>query len=247
MHYILIPLYNEELNVPNLEKELKESVIPFFKEVFFVFVDDNSSDKTVELLKSSFSDCQFEILTKTANGGPGDSFNIGMNWVLERAKSSDKLITMEADCTSDLGILGTMDLLHGQGYDTVLASPYAQGGGFSNTNFFRKLLSFSANTLIRFVLDLKVHTLSSFYRIYSIEILLKIKDAYPKIISDPGFFSMIEILCKVVEQNGKVIEVPMVVHSEKRIGQSKMKVFKTIRNYLKFIIKYAFLGTKSFK
>lgn len=247
MHYILIPLYNEELNVPNLKKALKTHVFNLFDNVFFVFVDDYSTDETVALLKTTFSDCSYEIITKSKNKGPGDSFNIGMNWVIEHASPDDKLITMEADCTSDLTILKTMDLLNNQGYDLVLASPYAQGGGFSTTSWFRKILSFAANSLIRFVLDLKIHTLSSFYRIYSIKHLKKIQDNYPKIISDSGFFSMVEILCKAVEQKGSVIEVPMVVHSEKRQGKSKMKILKTIRNYLKFIIKYAFLGTKSFQ
>ena len=122
------------------------------------------------------------------------------------------------------------------GFDLVLASPYAQGGGFEKTSFYRKILSFFANMFFRGFFDIKVLTLSSFYRVYKLNLLRKIQNNYNKIITEAGFISMLEILLKSVHLNAKILEIPMMLHFSKRIGKSKMKVMKTIISYLKFFL-----------
>ena len=123
------------------------------------------------------------------------------------------------------------------GYDLVLASVYAQGGGFDKTSFFRKLISSVANLLFRYFFNLKVLTLSSFYRVYNVSLLRKIKSEYGIIIKEKGFICMLEILLKSVNVNAKIIEVPMVLKSDLRQGKSKLKIVKTSYAYFKFLIR----------
>ena len=93
MYYFLVPAYNEEANIPLLAKNLID--FNCATEKTFVFVDDCSSDNTVETLKEHFTGQKLEIITKVTNGGPGDSFNIGFNWILANSQSdSDKIITL---------------------------------------------------------------------------------------------------------------------------------------------------------
>lgn len=122
-------------------------------------------------------------------------------------------------------------------YDLVLASVYAQGGGFDQTSFYRKFTSAVANFLFRFLFDVQVLTLSSFYRVYAVGLLKKVKAKHPVLIKETGFICMLEILVKSLKCEAKVIEVPMKLHSSKRQGQSKMKVFKTTLQYFKFLFK----------
>lgn len=236
MIYILIPIFNEEGNVANLHRELS-TVLPG-EEKMFVFSDDGSSDKTIELLKSHFSNTNFTVLGDGINRGPGYAFNTGFEWVLANSKNieNDIVITMEADCTSDIGILPHMLGINRMGYDLVLASVYAQGGGFDSTSFIRKFLSAIANLLFRFLFDIKVLTLSSFYRVYSVSLLKKIKQNNSAIITEYGFICMLEILVKAIKQNAKMIEVPMMLKSTKRVGKSKLKVFKTTMAYFRFLL-----------
>lgn len=236
MIYILIPIFNEEGNVANLHRELS-SVLPT-EEKMFVFSDDGSSDKTIEFLKSHFSNTNFTVLGDGVNRGPGYAFNTGFEWVLANSKDieNDTVITMEADCTSDIGILPHMLGINKMGYDLVLASVYAQGGGFDSTSFIRKFLSAIANLLFRFLFDIKVLTLSSFYRVYSVSLLQKIKQNNSAIITEYGFICMLEILVKAIKQNAKMIEVPMMLKSTKRVGKSKLKVFKTTMAYFRFLL-----------
>ncbi len=236
MIYFLIPVFNEELNIPNLFTELNALYLQ--EELFFVFSDDGSSDQTKNLIQQHFAQKQFVILGDGINRGPGAAFNTGFEWILSSSKNpNDRVVTIEADCTSDLSILPVMLTLNQMQYDLVLASVYAQGGGFDKTSFFRKFTSAVANFIFRFLFNVQVLTLSSFYRVYSIDILRKIKTAQHSIISEAGFICMLEVLVKAIHQKAKVIEVPMKLHSNKRRGQSKMKVLKTMFQYFSFLLK----------
>ena len=237
MVYLLIPTYNEEKNIPNLISQLKNTLSEEKK--FYVFSDDGSSDSTRELIKEAFGKNQCVVLAGGANNGPGYAFNAGFEWILDHSKSKeDRVVTLEADCTSDLKILPVMLTLSRMGYELVLASVYAQGGGFEKTTFLRKLLSLLANMILRSIYGIKLLTLSSFYRVYDITLLIKIKENHHVIVKEPGFISMMEILVKSIMLKSSIIEVPMKLDSTKRQGKSKMKIMKTLFSYLKFLITF---------
>jgi dolichol-phosphate mannosyltransferase len=235
-HYFLVPVFNEELNIPTLHKEIVQ-VLPGL-EKFYVFVDDGSTDNTVKLLNELFAGHNFVVLGDGSNHGPGMAFNTGFEWVLDNSTDGlDKIITLEGDNTSSLEILSKMVAVSNAGFDLVLASVYAQGGGFDQTTFMRKLLSFAANQMFRFIFDIKILTLSSFYRIYNVSLVRGIKQKYEVIIDEKGFICMLEILIKAIRLDASIIEVPMKLYSKKRAGKSKMKVFKTFVGYMKFLFR----------
>jgi len=242
--YFLIPTYNESDNVELLARNLN-SILPDFNK-YYVFVDDCSTDNTVDKLKQLFNPNSISIIEKKKNVGPGNSFNMGFEWILNQSSNvlDDIVVTIEADNTSDLSILPIMITLSQLDYSLVLASVYAQGGGFDKTSFFRKLISFFANMIFRLIFDIKVLTLSSFYRVYRLSLLKKIKEKNGTIITENGFICMLEILLKSIKVNAKIIEVPMMLYSANRKGKSKMKVWKTFKSYFKMMLKYYFKKSK---
>lgn len=234
MIYFLIPTYNEALNIPHLYQALSSIKHP--EPITYVFSDDGSTDTTQEQIKHHFKNDSFTLLGDGVNRGPGYAFNVGFEWVLKQNPAKDDLVvTIEADGTSDLSILPAMLSLQKHGFNLVLASVYAQGGGFDKTSWLRKLVSSVANLLFRFLFDLKVLTLSSFYRVYRVELLQKIKSEKEILIQEPGFICMLEILVKAIACEAKIIEVPMILHSQKRIGKSKLKLIKTSLAYFRFL------------
>ena len=236
MIFFLVPVFNEEKNIPNLYREL--SGLTLTEAFCFVFSDDGSTDSSKQVIRELFPASQVMILGDGVNRGPGAAFNAGFEWILQQSKSfDDRIVTLEADCTSDLSILPVMLALNKMDYDLVLASVYAQGGGFDQTSFYRKFTSAVANFLFRFLFDVQVLTLSSFYRVYSVSLLRRIKANHSALIKETGFICMLEILVKSLKSGARVIEVPMKLHSSKRQGQSKMKVFKTTLQYFKFLFK----------
>ena len=240
MIYFIIPTYNEAGNIETLSKGIIKSLNQ--QEKYFLFVDDASSDQTVDLIKEYFKGTLYHIIEKESNVGPGNSFNIGFEWILEHSTNEeDKIVTIEADNTSDISILKNMLTISNLGYELVLASIYIQSGGFVKTSILRKVISFFANMLFRVIFDLKISTLSSFYRVYHISLVKRIKKSNEQIISENGFISMLEILIKAIKADTTVIEVPMQLNSQNRKGKSKMKIFKTSMEYLRFLFRNKFL------
>jgi len=232
-------VFNEKDNIPGVHASLMRVLTE--KNKFYVFVDDCSTDGTVEIIRSTFDNSNLHVIEKENNRGPGDSFNRGFDWILEHSKNDDDIvITMEGDNTADVDSLGNMVNISGMGYDLVLASVYSQGGRLEKTTFFRRLLSLCANMILRFSLKLSVLTLSSFFRIYHVSLLNKIKTTNHIIIKEDGFLCMVEILLKAVKSEANIIEVPTVLLSEKRIGKSKMKVFQTMMDYIRLILREIF-------
>jgi dolichol-phosphate mannosyltransferase len=239
MIYFVIPIYNEALNIPNLHEELMGVLKD--EKVFYVFSDDGSRDGSADLLKREFEGNDFVVLGDGVNRGPGAAFNTGFEWVLEHSKNKEDLVvSIEADCTSDISILGNMVHIARMNFDLVLASVYAQSGGFEKTTFMRRLISAAANLIMRFAFNIRVLTLSSFYRVYHVDLLRKIKAKDQVLIREAGFICMLEILLKAIRCEARVIEVPTTLHSSKRKGKSKMKMLKTTRQYLGFLMRNAF-------
>ena len=50
MIFFLVPVYNEEATITNLFKELSDLTLS--EEIFYVFSDDGSSDKSIEVIKN---------------------------------------------------------------------------------------------------------------------------------------------------------------------------------------------------
>lgn len=49
---------------------------------------------------------------------------------------------------------------------------------------------------------------------------------------------MLELLLKLLDNGASVIEVPMVLSSNKRVDRSKMKLFRTTMAYFRFSWEY---------
>ncbi len=239
MIYFVIPIYNESLNIANLHAEL--TAVLKNEDVFYVFSDDGSQDGSPEILKKEFQGLNYIVLGDGVNRGPGAAFNTAFEWVLKQSQNKEDLVvSIEADCTSDTGILENMIQMSRMGFDLVLASVYAQSGGFEKTTLLRRIISAAANLLMRFAFNIRVLTLSSFYRVYHVELLRKIRDKHQVLIRETGFICMLEILLKAIRCNARVIEVPTTLHSSKRRGKSKMKMLKTTRQYLGFLLRAKF-------
>jgi len=174
------------------------------------------------------------LIRHSRNRGPGAAFLTGFKAALQGAKDRDFLVTIEADNTSDLCILNKM-LEHGRrGSDVVLASVYGEGR-VVGAPIGRRVLSWCATTLVKLFFRFKgLNTFSSFFRLYRVAALRQAFAVHgDKLIEEPGFVCMVELLVKLDRLGLKMSEVPMLLDSNIRIGDSKMKVFKTGASYLR--------------
>lgn len=236
----IVPAYNEEQNLPRLvasiETAARDAGLPYR----VIVVNDGSTDGTVALVERSARTMPLVLVSQPRNMGVGAAFDRGFRYALESLEKDDLLATMEADNTSDLGILPKLiQLVQVEGCDIALASCYAHGGGVVGAGYIRRILSAVGNGLLRLAFPLSVRTWSSFYRVYRGEAIKACYEAYgSRLIEEGGFVCMVEMLLKMQALGLKIAEVPMVLRPQNRLGSSKMKVIRNIIDYFRIMYRY---------
>ncbi|MCK5451018.1 MAG: glycosyltransferase [Candidatus Omnitrophica bacterium] len=239
MMIFVIPVYNEEKNIKSLLRNVFTYVESKKWSCKIILADDGSTDSTVSIANGMKGTFPLEVVSNPVNMGPGAAFDSGFRQALKNTGEDDIIITMEADNTSDIGILDKMIAEMDAGTEIVLASCYAKEGTVEGATLCRKILSYGANIIVRMLSrDKKINTFSSFYRCYRSGILSKAYTVYgSKFIEENGFLCAVDILLKLQRLGVQVKEVPMILRSSKRVGKSKMKTIKTILSYLKLFVK----------
>ena len=238
MIHAVVPVLNEEPNVPRLALRLKDALAPHAP-YRVLFVDDGSTDGTLKALEGQGP--EIAVLSHPLNLGPGAAFRTGFTEVLKTLQKDDLVLTLEGDGTSDLSILPRMlGRIRHEDDDIVLASCYLFGGGIKGTSLHRVGLSHVANGLVKQTLGLSgLATLSSFFRVYQGRALLRLREAFGETLFESnGFESQIEILHLAAKLSLRISEVPMVLDGSLRLGRSKMKILRTSLAYLRLIARY---------
>lgn len=242
--FVIIPLFNEEGNILELTKDMKnlERDVSSEFNLNIIFVDDGSYDNTSKEVLSNMNGFDFKLLKHKYNMGPGVAFATAFESLALVIEKEDWVVTMEGDNTSRMDTLLHMLIRMKEGYDVVLASPYLYNGGIAEASFGRIMISHVANALVKILMGLRgIQTFSSFFRLYNGDIILKLQRLYgDKIIRSNGFECMIELLVKLVRLKATISEVEMRLDWSKRVGKSKMKIVKTIIGYLKLIYRIKF-------
>ena len=239
--YFIIPVFNESPNVPKLLENLAILARDLQSQFAckFCFIDDGSTDPTGAEILRHRNQMSVEVLQHMTNQGPGAAFATAFRHIVPQLTLLDWVVTLEGDNTSRLSTLRQMLHRRLEGFDVVLASPYAYGGGITQTSLMRIFLSHVANTLVKELLGIRgILTMSSFFRLYSADVLMRLEKRYgPSLIESPGFECMVELLAKLIKVKATISEVAMPLDGSRREGESKMKVVRTIGGYLRLFQK----------
>lgn len=237
--YAVVPAFNEEIDMPLwLESVYRSKWRRAFRKI--IIVNDGSTDQTLREIKLYKNKLPLQLLTYRKNQGPGYAFRKGLNLAIKIANKGAMVVTMECDNTSDLTILDKMIKKINDGADVCVSSYYTKGGGVSNNNWWRSLISKCGNLVIRLGTDISgVKTFSSFYRIYKLEALRELtKDTQGELFVENGFAYAIEILARLFRLKMKLTEVPLFLVNSNRKGKSHMKIIPAILGYFRVIFYY---------
>ena len=227
---VVIPCYNEDLSLPYLSNTL-QSVSALLDEDYdlrFVFVDDCSRDKTWETLNEVFGDRKdCHLLRHKENRGVAAAILTGI-----RESETEVVCSMDCDCTYDPHEFVHMIPLLEDGVDLVTASPYHPKGKVLNVPGWRLFLSKGLSALYRLVLHQKLATYTSCFRVYRRSAIADID------IREGGFLGVAELVAKLDLRGSRVVEYPAVLEV-RLLGESKMKVLRTIVGHLKLFSRVA--------
>jgi polysaccharide deacetylase family protein (PEP-CTERM system associated) len=222
---VVVPLYNEEANIPYLRGNLVDLARRLSRQhhLQFILVDDGSSDGTWEQLQARFADVSAcRLVRHEKNAGVAAAILTGI-----RSATTPIVASMDCDCSYDPGELEKMIPMIADA-DLVTASPYHPDGRVFNVPSWRLFLSRTLSAIYSQLLSSKIHTYTSCFRVYRKAAV----DTLP--VQQGGFLGVAELLIRLRLAGGRVVEYPTTLAS-RLFGESKMKVLRTIFKHLGLI------------
>ena len=244
--YSYIPCYNEEGNISALldlwiseRQRLKESGF----ELRVVPIDDKSKDSTLMLIREAekVNDC-IEVIAHEYNQNLCGGLNSAINHFLKNGQDGDIMSFMDGDNTHKPIYIHDMIKKLQKGFDCVIASRYQEGSMINGVPKNREFLSDSAKQYYSIVLNVpNVKDYTCGYRIYTYAAVKKAKSMFgDKLITMKSFACMMELLYKLHKSGAKFGEIPFTLYYDNKVGNSSMRIIKTMTTSLFGAIKLRF-------
>lgn len=210
---VIIPTYNEALNVHSMIERL----FHLYPEISVLIIDDNSPDKTanvVEDLQSTYS--RLHIIKRAGKLGLGTAYLEGFHWAL--SKQYRFIVQMDCDFSHDPSdVIRLIKAL--ENADLAIGSRYSENERRTKDWPLRRLiLSYSASTMFRWFTGMKTRDISGGFKAFRRETLERIN---LKNIVSKGYVFQFEMNYKVHSMNMKIVEVPIIFY-QRMLGVSKM-------------------------
>ena len=159
---IIIPTYNESKSI----NTIIDIIFNIDKEYNILVVDDNSPDKTydiVENLKRKYSNLY--LLKRKGKLGLGTAYCEGFKWAI--ANKYDKVIQIDADMSHDPNDIPRLIEMSSE-YDLVIGSRYKSGINVVNWPLRRLMLSYFANIYSKLITGLPIKDSTAGFKCYNI-------------------------------------------------------------------------------
>jgi dolichol-phosphate mannosyltransferase len=217
---IIIPTYNERDNITPLVEKLHHVLSSYNYEV--VFIDDNSSDGTAELISALSPKYPVKVIVRKNERGLASAVVEGF-----KHTSGEILGVMDADLQHPPEVVADLLREMERGADITIASRYVTGGGCQGWGLIRRIISRGAIFLAHLFLPAtrRVHDpMSGFF-------MLKRPVVDGADLKPIGYKILLEILIEGRFQ--RITEVPYIFRSRYG-GESKLGTRQQVE-YLKHI------------
>lgn len=212
---MIVPAYNEELNIENTINKIKKYMKKSDNEIDYVIINDGSIDSTKEVCE----EMGFNVINLIHNLGIGGAVQTGYKYALEN--DYDVAIQFDGDGQHDEGYIDNLVNEIKNGYDFVIGSRFISDlSEFRSTGVRRvgiKILSF----LIKMCTGKKVYDPTSGFRAANRSVIKIFASHYPTEYPEP------ESTVELISKGFKINEVPVIMH-ERVFGTSSIKPLKSV-------------------
>jgi glycosyltransferase involved in cell wall biosynthesis len=223
---LVIPVYNEAKNLPELYQEITQSCKRLGKSYEIIFVDDGSWDESLVVLKTLFEeDPKIRIIRLRKNFGQTAALSAGFDHARGRI-----IITLDADLQNDPNDFALLIDKIELGYDIVSGWRVRRKDRF----FTRRVPSAIANWMISIITRVRLHDYGCTLKAFRLDVIKHVK-----------LYGELHRFIPAIASNIGVSIAEVKVHHRKRHhGKSKYSVWrfpKVILDLLtvKFLLSYS--------
>ena len=242
MIVILLPAYNEEESLPILIPKIKLTMEKNEEQYRVVVCNDGSKDKTMELLRKYAEIMPLEIIEHRINRGLGESIRDLFEKAVELVSKGDVIIRLDCDDTHEPEFIPTLIEKVRSGYDVVIASRFAKGGGQIGVNGYRSFISNAANLFMKIFFPISgLREYSCGFRAFNAELIKEAILFYGNDfiqLKGLGFTCTLEKLVKLKILSAKFGEIPFVLRYDQKKSNSKMVGSITTLGYFVMTLLY---------
>ena len=221
---IVMPTYNESFCISEMIETLMKVTFPGMQaDMHLLIVDDSSPDGTGRIVSEKMGLYPRLHLLTGKKEGLGWAYVRGIGHAV-RELHADAVIEMDADFQHDPSYIPEMVRRFQAGFDYVIGSRYAEGGGVpSRWPWRRKLFSSLGNRLARFVLGTQdIHDLTTGFRLTRVKGILD-QIALKELMALDRFAFKIDLLYQTVCLSRRVTELPIQFRS-RASGETKFSL-----------------------
>lgn len=210
---VVLPTYNESLNIVAMLEALRKSV----PEASILVVDDGSPDGTADMAQKTAERLgSISVMRRSGKGGLGSAYRAGFAWGIE--EGFEALVEIDADFSHDPASLPSLLAAAESGADVVIGSRYTDGGQIPAWKWHRRMLSRGGNIYASLTLGLGVRDATAGFRVYRATALAKMD--YSSVHAD-GYGFQIEMTYRARRAGLFIREVP-ISFVDRTLGDSKM-------------------------
>ena len=241
MIYVIFPAFNEEKVIRPTLLALVEGMKGKGLEYRAVLVDDGSTDRTIAEAEAAVKDSggalPLTVLRHEQNRGLGAGLRTGIYWCLDHATDDDVIVTLDADNTHPPAMIPTLVGKLADGYDLTIASRYRSGAEVHGVPGYRRALSDVGRLTFQALYPIPgVRDYTCCFRAYRAPVLRDARLVYgDELCTARGFEAVMDLLLRLGPLGVRVSEIGFVLDYGERVGQSKMKVLRTIQSTVKLL------------
>ena len=238
--YVLLPAFNEQDSIPRLLPKIHSVLSNAGYSYQLVVTDDGSTDDTNKLLIEASRSYPLYLISHTVNRGLGETSRDNFEAAAMLSAEDDVIVRLDCDDTHEPEFILSMIKKVTEGYDVVIASRFAKGGGQKGVSSYRALMSSGANLFMKAFFPMRgVREYSCGYRAYSASIIKNAISTYGNSfiqLRGLGFTCTLEKLVKLHMLGARIVEVPFVLRYDKKVSSSKMIGSITTLGYIVMVI-----------
>ena len=222
---VVLPTYNEADNVEKVISGIFRQAHKITTHHLHVLVvDDNSPDGTQIIIKKLIKKFNKLHLITGEKNGLGEAYKRGMQYACDNL-SPDLIFEMDADGQHDPEMIPLFVQMANFGFSLIIGSRFAPGGETPDFTLKRKVISLLGNWLIRVMGGIpRIRDCTSGYRCIKAELIPKCNF---KFLSTRGYSFQSSLLCELLRNNAKVIEIP-IIFPDRTKGKSKLSFYDQV-------------------